>query len=138
MSNTTRSGRPASTEVRGESSRTSWRWRQRRRRRHATVSSVTAQISATPVQDLSHPFPESGQSPLASHRPSRCGGGTAPELRFSTFLSPLSTPPRYYPIRLFFSFALSRTVFLSAPRIVSYFRGSFFSRSSCTRAVPVV
>jgi len=49
---------------------------------------VTAQISATPVQDLS-PFPESGQSALTSHRPSRCGGGTVSELRFSTFLSPV-------------------------------------------------
>lgn len=67
---------------------------------------VTAQISATPVQDLS-PFPEPGQSALASHRPSRCEGGTAPELRFSTFLS------RVYSRQLsvYSPFALSCTMF---------------------------
>lgn len=67
---------------------------------------ITAQISATPVQDLS-PFPEPGQSALASHRPSRCEGGTAPELRFSTFLS------RVYSRQLsvYSPFALSRTMF---------------------------
>ncbi|EGI58802.1 hypothetical protein G5I_12913 [Acromyrmex echinatior] len=61
---------------------------------------VTAQISATPVQDLS-PFPEPGQSALASHRPSRCEGGTAPELRFSTFLSRVAHPTDEggYPVR---------------------------------------
>ena len=67
---------------------------------------VTAQISATPVQDLS-PFPEPGQSALASHRPSRCEGGTAPELRFSTF------PSRVYSRQLsvYSPFALSCTMF---------------------------
>lgn len=69
---------------------------------------ITAQISATPVQDLS-PFPEPGQSALASHRPSRCEGGTAPELRFSTFLSQVYIYSRQ--LSVYSPFALSRTMF---------------------------
>lgn len=69
---------------------------------------ITAQISATPVQDLS-PFPEPGQSALASHRPSRCEGGTPPELRFSTFLSQVYIYSRQ--LSVYSPFALSRTMF---------------------------
>lgn len=48
---------------------------------------VTAHISSTPVDGSLTPFPAASQSPLTSHRLSHRGGGTAPELRFSTFLS---------------------------------------------------
>lgn len=121
----TRLGRPASTGVHRGTSRTGRRGVGGTRRRPG----VTAQISATPVQDLS-PFPEPGQSALASHRPSRCEGGTASELRFSTFLS------RVYSRQLsvYSPFALSRTMFsrhhalsphLREP-VLSFFSAFFF------------
>lgn len=86
---------------------------------------VTAQISATPVQDLS-PFPEPGQSALASHRPSRCEGGTAPELRFSTFLS------RVYSRQLsvYSPFALSCTMFSRHHALSPHLRESLSPLSS--------
>ncbi|KYQ55094.1 hypothetical protein ALC60_06097 [Trachymyrmex zeteki] len=89
---TARLGRPASTGVHTRPVEPVGGTRRR--------PDVTAQISATPVQDLS-PFPEPGQSALASHRPSRCEGGTAPELRFSTFLSRVAHPTDEggYPVR---------------------------------------
>ncbi|KOC70248.1 hypothetical protein WH47_06946, partial [Habropoda laboriosa] len=93
-----RSGRPASTGVlehRGD------QFRQTCTRRRP---GVTAHISATPVGDLS-PFGQASQSPLRSCRPSHHGGGTAPELRFSTFLSrtgPVATRASLSPFRPLF------------------------------------
>lgn len=76
-----RLGRPASTK------------RVRRGRLHCwhtrrAVPASRRRSQPPPYTRASHPFPESGQSARASRRPSHCGGGTAPELRFSTFLSP--------------------------------------------------
>lgn len=78
-----RLGRPASTSVfvvrRG---RPQW-WHTRR-----AVPASRRRSQPPPYTRASHPFPESSQSAHASHRPSHRRGGTTPELRFSTFLSP--------------------------------------------------